>query len=417
MIAAGPQPTAAWFYDERASPSIRADSAHVMGGRMTMRAAPRRALGYNREVAKHSHGASAGGYVGPPMTSSPTASNRVGVLFTCAGRRVELIQAFRAAARRRRIALEVTALDHDPTAPSMFVADHADLAPRVTDPTYIPAVLEIVEKRRPAALIPTVDTDLAVIAEQRDALAALGCCALIGEPGVIRICRDKVRTFEFLKANGVDTPATFTPQALAAGAPPPYPLFIKPRTGSASLGTHKVEDLDDLNYYLKRVPDPIVQEFVAGVEHTLDVYVGLGGSPRCVVPRARWQVRNGEVSKGVVVKDREVMDAGRRVVEALGPSVRGLVTLQCIVTTERRIRFIEINPRFGGGAPMGIAAGADYPGWLLDELLGRTPAIAFDGFRHGLCMLRYDWSVFVQLDDDARPAVKAPLAPPPEFGA
>jgi carbamoyl-phosphate synthase large subunit len=126
-------------------------------------------------------------------------------------------------------------------------------------------------------------------------------------------------------------------------------------------------------------------------------------------------VRAGEVSKGVVVKDAELMDAGRRVVEKLGRSLRGLVTLQCIVTPQRRIRFIEINPRFGGGAPIGIVAGADYPAWLIEELLGRTPAIAFDGFRHGLCATRYDWAAFVQLDADLSPKLLPSLREFPDF--
>jgi carbamoyl-phosphate synthase large subunit len=151
-----------------------------------------------------------------------------------------------------------------------------------------------------------------------------------------------------------------------------------------------------------------VQEFVAGLEHTLDVYVGLTGVPRCVVPRARWQVRGGEVCKGVVIKDHRIMEAGRKVVETLGRSLRGVVTLQCIVTADQRIRFIEINPRFGGGAPLGIAAGADYPAWLIQELRGETPEIEFDGFAHGLCMLRYDWSAFLPLGDNLVPRVVKP---------
>jgi hypothetical protein len=68
-----------------------------------------------------------------------------------------------------------------------------------------------------------------------------------------------------------------------------------------------------------------------------------------------------------------------------------------------------------GGAPLGIAAGADYPCWLLQELAGRKPQIAFDGFRHGLCMLRYDWSAFVPLDEDLRPKLAAPLRTYPAF--
>src|SRR5215470_14519950 len=156
-----------------------------------------------------------------------------------------------------------------------------------------------------------------------------------------------------------------------------FPYIVKPRFGSASQQVHKLEDQADLDYFVRKGNQPIIQEFVEGVEHTLDVYVGLTGEPRCVVPRRRWQTRGGEVSKGVVVKDRAIMDAGKHVVERLGKTLRGLVTLQCIVTPERRIRFIEINPRFGGGAPLGIAAGADYPAWLLQELGGQQPAIAF----------------------------------------
>ncbi len=109
------------------------------------------------------------------------------------------------------------------------------------------------------------------------------------------------------------------------------------------------------------------------------------------------------------------MEASRRLVETLGTSLRGVVTLQCIVTAQREIRFIEINPRFGGGAPLSIAAGADFPLWLLQELRGQAPQITFDGFRHGLCMLRYDWSVFVPLDADVKPALNPPLHPPPQL--
>lgn len=343
-------------------------------------------------------------------------SQTLTLLMTCAGRRVELLGAFRAAARRLGRPVRILACDSLATAPALFCADEAMITPPIADDGYVDALLEIVRTRRVTALIPTIDTELAKLAAARDALAAAGCTALIGSPETVAICRDKVRTFEFLRSRGIDTPETWTPEQLRNRKRLAFPLFIKPRHGSASLRVHRIDDRRDLDYYTHKMPDAIVQEFVDGVEHTLDVYVGLSGVPQCVVPRARWQTRGGEVSKGVVVKDREVMEAGRRVVVALGDSLRGLVTLQCIVTADRRIRFIEVNPRFGGGAPLGIAAGADYPAWLIQELSGERPQIAFDGFRHGLCMLRYDWSVFVPLGGDLKPALTAPLRPPPDFG-
>jgi carbamoyl-phosphate synthase large subunit len=331
------------------------------------------------------------------------------LLVSCVGRRVELLQAFRAAGARLGVKLRLIGSDTDPTAPALLCADDQVLVPPITDQGYIAALLETVRKQRVDALIPTIDTDLLLLSRHRGEFEQAGCLPLIAEPDVIAICRDKVLTHRFLVEQGIDTPATYLPEGLPAPAERQYPYFIKPRYGSASLLVHKLEDQRDLDYHLHKIEEPIVQEFVDGLEHTLDVYVGLSGVPRCVVPRARWQVRSGEVSKGVVIKDRQIMAAGRRVVEALGRSLRGLVTLQCIVTADRRIRFIEINPRFGGGAPLGIAAGADYPAWLIQELQGATPAIRSDGFRHGLCMSRYDWSTFAPLGRNTTPRVVKPL--------
>ncbi|MGD8451565.1 MAG: ATP-grasp domain-containing protein [Phycisphaerae bacterium] len=349
------------------------------------------------------------------MPRTAGQSDSLTLLFTCVGRRIELLQAFRAAARRLRIGLRLVAVDSDVTAPGLTCADEGVVLPRVDDPAYIPALLDTVRRVGAQALVPTVDTDLILLSEHRQTLVDLGCVPLIAEPDVIGNCRNKLRTFEFLRAQGIDTPQTYTPEQTRALAEPPFPLFGKPLCGSASQRVRKLVDRLDLDYYLQRYNDVIIQEFIEGQEYTLDVYVGLTGEPRCVVPRARWQTRTGEVCKGVVVKDPAIMEAGRRVVTALGPSPRGLVTLQCIVTKAGRICFIEINPRFGGGAPLGIAAGADYPAWILQELLGRKPRIQFDGFRHGLAMLRYDWSVFLQLDDDLHPKLTTPLRPWPPF--
>jgi carbamoyl-phosphate synthase large subunit len=350
------------------------------------------------------------------MPSRKRANELLTLLFTCVGRRVELLQAFRAAARRLDQPLRIVAVDSDPTAPALLCADEPHLVPRADDSGYMASLMATVTACRAQALIPTTDTDLQIISAHRAELTAAGCTALIADPPVIEICRNKLRTYDFLRQHGFDTPATFTPAQIRAGeARPAFPLFCKPLSGSASRRVNVVRDEFELEYVLRRDSDLIVQELVVGQEYTLDVYVGLEGVPRCVVPRARWQVRSGEVSKGVVVKDAEIMNAGKRVVEALGKSLRGMVNLQCIVTPERRIRFIEINPRFGGGAPMAIAAGADYPSWLIQELRGERPEIAFDGFRHGLCMLRYDWSVFVPLDDDLKPRLADPLRSWPLF--
>jgi carbamoyl-phosphate synthase large subunit len=159
-----------------------------------------------------------------------------------------------------------------------------------------------------------------------------------------------------------------------------------------------VHDRKELRFYAERIPNAICQEFIEGVEYTCDVYVDFEMHVRCVVPRRRIEVRSGEVSKSQVVKNPRIMSEARRVVELLGAGP-GVITLQLFLTNDGRIKFTEVNPRFGGGAPLSIQAGADFPQWVLQELTGRPPQIEFDGFTDGLMMLRYDAEVWLQDSD------------------
>jgi carbamoyl-phosphate synthase large subunit len=322
------------------------------------------------------------------------ARNELRLLLTCVGRRIELLEAFRLAARALRIDLEIHGSDMSWTAPAIHRVDEAHLVPRIQHPRHIPALLEIVEKHRIQAIIPLIDSDLESLAVAAPRFDALGCTPVISSVQTIQDCADKLRTYELLSAAGIDTPETWTPRDLLKKKRIRFPCFLKPRHGSAGQGLYRVDNAAELRVLAARSGDCIVQEFVAGVEYTLDVYTGLDGVCRCVVPRRRLEVRTGEVSKGLIVKDPAVQAVGRQVAAALGPC-RGVITVQCIVTKDGRIRVIEINPRLGGGAPLAIAAGADFPKWLMAELLGRKLRVNYDGFRDNLAMLRYDQSVFV----------------------
>jgi carbamoyl-phosphate synthase large subunit len=217
---------------------------------------------------------------------------------------------------------------------------------------------------------------------------------------VIRISVDKVRTGEFLQQHGFLAPGVLTDKDFDS---PTFPLFIKPRDGSSSLGAHKIDSPQDLAYYRGLYPGSIVQEFIEGVEYTVDVFADFQGCPRCAVPRRRHEVRGGEVSKSQAVQNLRMMKEHCRLVEALG-GCRGMITIQCFLTPKDEIVFIEINPRFGGGVPLSIAAGADSPRWIIEGLLGREPSVAMAGWTDGMLMLRYDRGIFVLPEDLPRQA-------------
>jgi carbamoyl-phosphate synthase large subunit len=328
------------------------------------------------------------------MSGAGAGRRNVRLLFTCAGRRVELITAFRRAARSLGLRPDIHVADTETHFAAACIADRAHRVPPTQSAGYIAAVLDLVRHRKIDMLIPLIDMDLVKLADARDEFARLSCAAMISAPRVVRTCRDKLLTYRFLSRHSIDTPGTWTPQDALDRKNHTFPYFLKPRAGSASKGNFIIRNRHDLVAMVPRVPEPIVQEFVAGIEHTLDVYAGFDGQPRCVVPRQRIEVRGGEVTKARTVKNPAIINMGVRVVEALAECV-GLITIQLILTPDGRIRVIEINPRFGGGVPLAIHAGANFPKWLLAEWLGQKPRIRLNQFRDGQLMLRFHQSYFL----------------------
>lgn len=309
-----------------------------------------------------------------PKTSSDRRepSRRVHVLFTSAGRRVELIQAFARAAQGLGLDLRVHVADSDPFVPASFLAAKTYRVPPARSNDYIPALLEISRKAHIDLLIPLIDTELPALSQARERFAEIGCRVVVSSPEVVLTCGDKLAAFDFLRSHGIPTPRTWLPEQALALKRHRFPYFLKPRFGSASRGNFIVRHVKELESLIRMVPEAIVQELVPGIEHTLDVYTGLDGVPRCVVPRRRIEVRGGEVTKALTVRHPAIIDMGVRVATALAGCV-GLITIQLFLAEDESIKVIEVNPRFGGGVPLAIHAGADFPRWLLMEWLGRKP--------------------------------------------
>jgi len=335
----------------------------------------------------------------------PPCAETMNVLFTCIGRRVSLLRSFRRAAKQLKREACFFGTDTTELSPALQLCDKGFLVRPITHAAYIEELLAIVRANRVSLLVPTVDLDLRLLAQNRSKFDSMGCRVLVSAPEVVDICQDKRKTYRFLVKHRFDTPFTTSIrsalQTQISAKRISWPCFLKPWDGYASRGNAVVNNRQELLFYAKRIPNPICQEFIAGSEHTCDVYVDFDMKLRCVVPRRRIEVRAGEISKGQVVKHPHIMREAARLVETLraGP---GVITLQLFLTKNDEVKFIEINPRFGGGVPLSIQAGADFPKWILQELLGRKTNIRFDGFRDRLVMLRYDGEVWLENPNDQR---------------
>ena len=310
------------------------------------------------------------------------------VLVTCAGRRVSLVKAFLDAAHER--GSKVVAADPDPLAPALVDVDVAVQMPRLDDPRYMERLLEVVREHTVGLVVPTIDTELALLAEHAAELEAAGATALISSPAFVAASGDKLLTAQTFSAHGVGVPRSWLADELTPDhvAQLPPELVVKPRDGSSSKDVHVIHRSQVLQT-LAMVPNPIVQERLIGPEVTVDALLDLHGQPVHYVPRTRIKTLGGESIQGVTLSRDKHGPWIEKVLTACSElGARGPVTLQYF-DTERGPFLIEVNPRFGGGFPLTRAAGGDYPAWLLDELAGDTTTPRFGDYRAGLYMTRY----------------------------
>lgn len=317
------------------------------------------------------------------------------VMILSAGRRVELVKRFKRAAKELKIESKIVGVDISDLAPALYFCDEKELVPRISEDNYIDALLDICKKHNIKLIVPTIDTELLKISENVDRFKKIGVLVNISNVDVIKICRNKINTSKWLEENNIDAPRMITDDDLKNNNYE-FPLFIKPLDGSSSINAFKIENQKALDFFIDYVPNPIIQEMVFGEEYTIDVFCDFDSNPITIVPRKRLAVRAGEILKGIIDKDETVINSVKDLVSKLKPF--GHITVQCIKSEDGKVNILEINPRFGGGAPMSIDAGADSPKNLYRILMGEKLEYNED-YKDKLYFSRFDDAIMIDQNE------------------
>lgn len=319
------------------------------------------------------------------------------ILITGVGRRVELIQAFQQAALKLNINLKIYGADITGTASALAYCDYTRKVCGMREPQYIQELVNLCASEKIDLVMPTIDTDLLVLSQNTEKFEAVGTKVLISKIDKILICRDKNNTGDFFEACGLHVPKTYNNYKEYNGF---FPCFIKPKDGSSSINAYKVENIEKLEVYANQIDDYIIQPFVDGREFTIDIFCDFGGKPIFITPRERLQVRAGEVLKTQIYMDKIMLGESKRLIEAFKPC--GPMTVQLIQDKNTGINYyIEINPRYGGGAPLSMKSGARSAEALLKLLCGEKVEYQ-ETSSNGAVYSRFDQSVCISRGDDTR---------------
>jgi carbamoyl-phosphate synthase large subunit len=283
------------------------------------------------------------------------------------------------------LGLRVVAADADPAAAGGALADASFTVPRADDPGFVDALIRGAYAFHADALISTVAEELPALTEAVDQFIEAGVATWLPDLAAVDLCCDKASFAGRMAAAGVAHPATATtPRELSAV---PGPWIVKPRQGRGSRGLQLLDTREAVIAALVRDPELIAQTRLSGREFTADTLVDRGGELLTVVPRWRDETKAGISVKGTTFESEAVTGIVARALWAVG--LTGPANVQGFVAAEGAVTLVEINPRFSGGLPLTLAAGADVVATYLTGIRDPHEPLPHLYFTPGIRMSRY----------------------------
>lgn len=318
------------------------------------------------------------------------------VLFCSAGRRVELLKDFKKSMDKGD---RIIAADLSNLAPALYVADRYYIVPRIDDPAYFDTILNICRKEKIDAVTTLIDPEIELLSKNRDRFEKIGVEVLAPYLETAELCFDKFKMYQFLTAHGIPTPDTWgdysTAMAAIESGNLAFPVFVKPRTGSGSVGARKVHDAETLKTLFEADSSLIVQRLMSG-DLDADVYIDtISNKAVSAFSKRKIETKIGGASKTVSFKDEKLFAFIREITELL--KFNGPVDMDFFY--EDGVYYLsEVNPRFGGAYLHAYGAGVDFVKLIKNNLNGIENTAVFGDYEDDVVMMMYDSVIITKLE-------------------
>ncbi|MCR4788925.1 MAG: ATP-grasp domain-containing protein [Lachnospiraceae bacterium] len=321
------------------------------------------------------------------------------ILILSAGTRNKVVQAFKETIKDNG---KIIATDCSNLAPAIYDADSFHIVPRITIPGYMDVVLELCKMDGIKGVFSLIDPELSMLAKDADRFREIGVIPVISPYDLVESCFDKYGFYKMMLKMGIPSARCFISKEEFFEAKEKgeisYPVFAKPRKGSASININKVTTDDEIEVLYKLYDDIMIQEYMSGQEYGADVYIDMiSGKCTSMFVKKKIKMRAGETDKSISVKIPVLFDQIRDFVEKAG--FRGMIDIDIFHDEEKDIfYFSEVNPRFGGGYPHAYACGVNMPQSLINNLEGKENPVTIGDYRENICMMKYNETAIVDFN-------------------
>jgi len=311
------------------------------------------------------------------------------VLLLSVGTRNKIVQYFKKAVGDEG---KVVAMDCSLMAPAIYEADRYYQVPKVTDKGYLEKVLEICEKEKIQAVLSLIDTELSLLAKEKQRFEAVGTMVVGSSYELCELCLNKWEMYKWLVAHNYKCAKSYISkeeffEAVEKGEIN-YPVFIKPICGSASIAISKVYDRQTVELLFTHSDGLMIQEYLNGQEIGADCYIDMISKELVsVFTKKKLIMRAGETDKAVSFKDEKLFRLIESFVSTAG--FKGQIDID-IFDINGEYYISEVNPRFGGGYPHAYECGCDHTKLIINNLNGTKNNKNIGAYEDGIYMMKYN---------------------------
>ena len=319
-------------------------------------------------------------------------------LFCSVGRRAELIKDFKLSLDDNS---KIIATDCSNTAPALYFADKQYIVPKITEWDYLSTILEICKKENIHAITTFIDPEIEILAKNRKTFEALGVVVLAPYIETAKLCFDKYEMYKYLNNNDIKTVKTYAELDSFyidyKNGDCNFPVFVKPRTGSGSVGARRVDTYEDLKSIFNNESNLIIQEFMNGDDIDVDVYVDtISNKAVSMFAKRKLETKIGGANKTISFKDEKLF---KEIEDAISHfKFNGPIDMDFFYK-DGEYYLSEINPRFGGAYLHAYGCGVDFIKLIINNLNGFENEPKFGKYEGDILMMMYD-SVVIRRKDE-----------------
>lgn len=263
-----------------------------------------------------------------------------------------------------QIPVRIYASDCNPMSAGLYLADEYFILPKANSDYFIRDLKYVCNEAQIDVVFAPLDIDIEVISKikdsfERDTSTKVLCC----NREQYKMTTNKSINLDVLSEYNVTIPESSVNRLTKDYS---KVRIIKPIVGCGSKNHIILEKDEELNC---DVPyEFICQEYIDGKEYSIDVLCDLNGNYITSVARERLEVRSGQTTKTRILKDSIIESYTKKVTSIF--KIPGVSCLQCKVTDDNRIYFIELNSRYGTGIDLTALSGINMPLLHLKMALG-----------------------------------------------